>query len=70
LTLDVDEALVFLTLDVDEAFLFLFLGTTLSTALFGGKTIPTAGVDTTMLVSVLDAAGFFCLFFGWPLQVV
>jgi len=50
----------------EEDFLFLFLCTTFSTASLGGNTIPVA---TTMLVSVLALAVFFCLFFGRPLQV-
>jgi len=52
--------------DEEEEFLFLFLCTTFSTASLGGNTIPVA---TTMLVSVLALAAFFCLFFGRPLQV-
>ena len=50
--------------DEEEEFLFLFLCTTFSTASLGGNTIP---VGTTMLVSVLALAAFFCLFFGRPL---
>jgi len=49
---------------VDEAFLFLFLVTALSTASFGGKTIPAAGVATTILVSVLAVVAFFSFFFS------
>ena len=52
--------------DEEEDFLFLFLCTTFSTASLGGNTIPVA---TTMFVSVLALAAFFCLFFGRPLQV-
>jgi hypothetical protein len=50
----------------EENFLFLFLCTTFYTASLGGNTIPMA---TTMLVSMLALAAFFCLFFGRPLQV-
>ena len=56
----------FETDDEEEDFLFLFLCTTFSTASLGGNTIP---VGTTMLVSVLALAAFFCLFFDRPLQV-
>jgi hypothetical protein len=70
LDVDVDEDLLFLTLDadVDGDFLFLFWTTALSTASFGGYTISTGCLGTTMLVSVLAKAAFFCLFFGRPLQ--
>ena len=54
------------THDEEGDFLFLFLCTAFSTASLGGNTIPVA---TTMLVSVLALAAFFCLFFGRPLQV-
>ena len=49
--------------DEEEEFLFLFLCTAFSTASLGGNTIPVA---TTMLVSVLALAVFFCLFLADP----
>ena len=49
--------------DEEEDFLFLFLCTSFSTASLGGNTIPVA---TTMLVSVLALAVFFCLFLADP----
>ena len=52
--------------DEEEDFLFLLFCTAFSTTSLGGNTIPVA---TTMLVSVLAVAAFFCLFFGSPLQV-
>jgi len=54
------------THDEEGDFLFLFLCTAFSTASLGGNIIPVA---TTMLISVLALAAFFCLFFGRPLQV-
>ena len=51
----------------EEDFLFLFLCVALNTALLCGNTIWD-GVATTMLVSVLQLATFFNLFFGRPLH--
>ena len=59
----VDAPLDFETDDEEEDLLFLFLCTSFSTALLGGNTIPVA---TTMLVSVLALAVFFCLFLADP----
>ena len=52
---------------VDD-FLFLFLCVALATASLCGKTIPDAGVGTTMLVSVLQVNAFLSFFFGGPLK--
>ena len=52
---------------VDDV-LFLILCVALATASLCGKTIPDAGVGTTMLVSVLQVDAFLSFFFGGPLK--
>ena len=52
---------------VDD-FLFLVLWVALATASLGGKTIPEAGVGTTILDSVLQVVAFLSFFFGGPLK--
>ena len=51
---------------VDD-FLFLILWVALATASLCGKTIPEAGVGTTIL-SVLQVVAFLSFFFGGPLK--
>ena len=52
---------------VDD-FLFLVLWVALATASLCGKTIPEAGVGTTILDSVLQVVAFLRFFFGRPLK--
>ena len=52
---------------VDDV-LFLFLCVALATASLCGKTIPKAGVGTTILDSVLQVVAFLRFFFGGPLK--
>ena len=59
---------LFVTPAFADDFLFLFLCVALATAPLCGKTIPDAGVGTTMLVSVLQVNAFLSFFFGGPLK--
>jgi len=52
----------------EDDFLFLFWCVALATVSLCGNIMPDAGVATTRLVSVLQLAAFFYLFFGRPLQ--
>ena len=60
----VADPLLFLIPNEEDDFLFLFWCVALATVSLCGNIMPDAGVATTRLVSVLQLAAFFCLFFG------